>query len=304
MMSPANPGSFISTVDGGCSHPGTRIIRLRITSSTPFVLNGSPKWVWSWALASGRNSTTINVYNQITRAAIPITSSTDVAKIANNINFDKSVTIYGCNVNPTVNPATNVTLQLKMFIEGFYIGNGLMQPTVNPATFPLICDTIEVALHSSTPPYTSVVMSKNVLSVSGIASIQFPLSVLSNSYYIVVHHRNAITTWSSSAVLMNGANVSYDFSTAASKAYGNSQRQLNDGKFAFWSGDISHADLGITGIQDGVIESQDYTDMENSVYFTLLGYIVQDLTGDRVVESSDYSLMESNVYYSIAVVKP
>jgi hypothetical protein len=53
-----------------------------------------------------------------------------------------------------------------------------------------------------------------------------------------------------------------------------------------------------------VIESQDYSDMENAVYYTYLGYRVEDITGDGVVESADYSLEENNVYYTIVCMQP
>jgi len=44
--------------------------------------------------------------------------------------------------------------------------------------------------------------------------------------------------------------------------------------------------------------------MENDVLSILFGYQVTDITGDGVVESSDYSLMENNVYQIIFVAKP
>jgi hypothetical protein len=75
-------------------------------------------------------------------------------------------------------------------------------------------------------------------------------------------------------------------------------------KWAFYSGDISDAQTNTVGIQDGVIESQDYGDMENAVYFTLTGYIVEDISGDGVVESIDYSIMENNVYKVISSIHP
>jgi hypothetical protein len=60
----------------------------------------------------------------------------------------------------------------------------------------------------------------------------------------------------------------------------------------------------MVGIQDGVIESQDYGDMENAVSITLLGYTTEDITGDGVVESSDYGLIEGNVYFTFVAMRP
>jgi hypothetical protein len=70
-----------------------------------------------------------------------------------------------------------------------------------------------------------------------------------------------------------------------------------------YSGDISDASLGI-GYQDGVIEGQDYSDMENAVTITLTGYVYEDITGDGVVEGTDYSIMENNVYFVIFLHRP
>ena len=60
-----------------------------------------------------------------------------------------------------------------------------------------------------------------------------------------------------------------------------------DGNFGLFGGDISDAGTVTVCAQDGIVESQDYGDMENAVYVTLLGYVCQDITGDGLVESAD-----------------
>ena len=74
--------------------------------------------------------------------------------------------------------------------------------------------------------------------------------------------------------------------------------------WAFYSGDISDAATATIGLQDEVIESQDYSDMENAVSIILTGYVPEDITGDSVVESMDYSIMENNVYAVIILMRP
>jgi hypothetical protein len=44
--------------------------------------------------------------------------------------------------------------------------------------------------------------------------------------------------------------------------------------------------------------------MENAVYFTLLGYVTEDITGDGIVESADYGLMENNTYFTRVTIHP
>jgi hypothetical protein len=131
-----------------------------------------------------------------------------------------------------------------------------------------------------------------ILNVNGNAAATFP--ALSGSHYIVLKHRSAMEIWSASPVAMS-TSVSYDFSTAASQAFGSNQVQVGAGIFAMWSGDIN---------QDGVIESADYALVENSVLSILFGYEVSDITGDGVTESSDYALIENNLPGVIFVARP
>ena len=102
-------------------------------------------------------------------------------------------------------------------------------------------------------------------------------------------------TWSALPVTFSSMLINYNFTDAVSKAYGNNLKDLADGSFGLWSGDIIDAATFITGSQDGVIESSDYSELENAVNSILTGYIQQDITGDGVVESGDYSIMENNV---------
>jgi hypothetical protein len=97
----------------------------------------------------------------------------------------------------------------------------------------------------------------------------------------------------------------YDFTTNDFNAYGNNQIETFDQQgWAIYSGDISDAGSAVIGNQDGVIEGQDYSDMENAVSSILTGYVYADITGDGVVEGLDYSIMENNVYYVISVMRP
>ena len=75
-------------------------------------------------------------------------------------------------------------------------------------TYPLIypsdtCDSIRIELHASAPPYNLVASSAGLLHIDGNASIRFPLTLMNGSYYIVLHHRNAIETWSKNTVSFN-----------------------------------------------------------------------------------------------------
>jgi hypothetical protein len=104
-----------------------------------------------------------------------------------------------------------------------------------------------------------------------------------------------LETWSSAPVTLNNSVLSYDFTTAKSKAYGNNQFDLLDGKFAIFNGDID---------QNGIIDSLDLAGVEESSTFFTTGYHVADVTGDSVVESSDYSIIDNNVKMGISLIRP
>jgi hypothetical protein len=203
----------------------------------------------------------------------------------------------------TVNPCSGI-LDLRVLIEGFYLGGGQMQASVNPALYPALCDTVKVELRDPSYPHAIAFSETGTIDIYGNGSFQFPAMVEGNSYYVVVRHRNALETWSASPVYFSSLGADYSFSDAIVKAYGSNLSDLGDGRFALWSGDVSDASTATVGLQDGVVESQDYSDMENAVISLLTGYIPQDITGDRVVESSDYSIIENNVYFTVISIHP
>ncbi len=181
---------------------------------------------------------------------------------------------------------TGITLNVKLYIEGFYISGGTMKAVANPISQPTLCDTIVVKLHSATSPYTVIQSFKSTINTSGDGSFIFPSALLNGSFYISVHHRNALETWSSTAVTFTGATTNYIFSDAASKALGNNMRNLGDGRFALFSGDSN---------QDGGIEVIDMNTIQSALQINKAGYVPEDLNGDGMVESSDYSLLENNM---------
>ncbi|MBK6877886.1 MAG: hypothetical protein IPG99_15945 [Ignavibacteria bacterium] len=87
----------------------------------------------------------------------------------------------------TVAASPNITLNLKMFIEGFY----------NSSTNLQVSDTIKVYLRNITSPYTIADSAKAVLSSNGNAQLLFG-SAVSGTYYIMVKQRNTLETWSRS----------------------------------------------------------------------------------------------------------
>jgi subtilisin-like proprotein convertase family protein len=131
-------------------------------------------------------------------ATVPAGASTGLITVYNGICSGSGAS------NFTV--ATNITLNLKVFIQGFYQGSSTMAEIVAPGK----TDTITVQLRSSTSPYGIVATAVGVLNTNGTITLTYPGSISGNSYYIAVRHRNSIETWSKTPVLFS-ATTSFDF---------------------------------------------------------------------------------------------
>ncbi len=118
------------------------------------------------------------------------------------------------NYTIATNGTCNVTLNLKAFLQGMYIGSGTMQPTLFALGISgdqTASDSITVELHDVTDPTITIASSTVILHTDGIAQIQYPSSVIGSSYYIVIRNRNTIETWSKLPVLFDNAIMSFDF---------------------------------------------------------------------------------------------
>ena len=102
-------------------------------------------------------------------------------------------------------------------------------------------------------------------------------------------HRNAVQTWSANPVAI-GATSSYNFTTAANKAFGDNMKEVESGVWAFYTGDINH---------DDVIDGSDNISLDFDIYNSEFGYKDTDLNGDGSVDGSDAPIFEINVYNSV-----
>ena len=202
--------------------------------------------------------------------------------------------------NITVNVCT-FTFNIKLLIQGFYVGSGLMRATIDPVLYPSVCDTVKIEQHNATSPFALVESSTKTIDLNGNGQFVFSNSSLGSSFYLVIKHRNAIETWSAAPVLMTSGG-SYDFSTALNKAYGNNEITLATGIVAVWSGDINNGSVG--GNKDGLVNTSDFNELQTSVVQFISSYNYHDLTGDRIVESADYSLIENNVKQNVVLLRP
>lgn len=180
----------------------------------------------------------------------------------------------------------NRELELTALIEGFY--DGALQ-----ADF-MVSDTAKVYLRNSTSPYAPVDSATAVLNSNGQGTFSFSNGVNGVPYYIVFDHRNSITTWSASANTFTGDSLDYDFTTAASQAFGNNLI-LKGAKYAVYSGDVN---------KDNIVDGTDASLVDNDAFNFLAGYLVTDVNGDQIVDGSDAAIVDNNAFNFIGVISP
>jgi len=172
-----------------------------------------------------------------------------------------------------------------MFIEGYYIGASTMSPVKanqGIGTSTTIVDDILVELRHPTT-YALVTTTQAILLTNGTAACTFSTAP-NGSFYVVVKHRNAVQTWSANPVSI-GATSSYNFTTAANKAFGDNMKEVSPGVWAFYTGDLN---------QDDLIDLTDYSIWETDNNNFEFGNFPTDLNGDGLVDLSDYSIWETN----------
>ena len=172
-------------------------------------------------------------------------------------------------------------------MQGYYAGSGLMTSVLanqGVSTNTNEVDTITVELYDGATGATLGASAKGVILTDGTVSLSLPATVVGNSYYIAVKHRNTVATWSSSAVTM-GSTTSYDFTTAATQAYGDNMIEVSTGVFAMYTGDMN---------QDEFIDPFDYTLYNDDNNSFASGYFATDLNGDGFVDPYDYTIYGDN----------
>ncbi|MEZ5046570.1 MAG: hypothetical protein R2831_06225 [Chitinophagaceae bacterium] len=190
-------------------------------------------------------------------------------------------------------------LHVTCFIQGYYQGastlsNVLLNQGVASGTSSN-CDSLTVELRSTVAPHATLFSQKAMLASNGSASFTFPAATNNQSYYIVLKHRNTIETWSANPVLLT-TNTSYNFSTAATKAYGDNQIDIfNEGIFSLYNGDVNNDNfIDIFDFLDWDIENQNFSS----------GYYNADINGDGFVDIFDFLLWDNNNQFFISSITP
>lgn len=194
-------------------------------------------------------------------------------------------------------PVTETTLNLKLFIEGFYDNSiHAMKPVManqGMGVSSTNVDTITVELRDATN-YALVASTDATLQTNGTAVCTYPTAP-SGSFYVAVKHRSAIQTWSNAPVTVGSSAVNYDFSNVATKAFGANMVQLESGVWGFYNGDIN---------QDESVDNLDTTDLFTDIEVSAFGYLTTDLNGDGGVDNIDTDFFFPNIENSIFSFHP
>lgn len=288
LITAVNSGSYFVTQTGsnGCTGISNTIVVTAIPSPAISSFNPSSASTGSTITIFGSNFSGVTsvkfngvtasytyVSNTQISATVPSTATSGTISVTTNCGT-------GISTSSFIVTTTPLTLNLKLFIEGYYTGGGQMKSVLGGS----VCDSVTVELHHPVSPYGVYYSTKSVVSVSGNVLINVLSSANSNYYYISVNGKNALKTWSSTTVY-HSQNTSYDFTTSASKSYGSQSKNLGDGNFALFSGDVT---------DDDRIDLADINALKISLKAFTSGYSRYDLTGEFFVDTADFSLLENN----------
>ena len=234
----------------------------------------------------------------------------DITLLLNNNTYDYSISFVDANGcvggsnAVTVNSVTcgSSTLNLKVFLEGYYEGGGMMKPVLQnqgvQGAIGLETDTLHVSLRSTSDPSIVIDSAAALLFLDGTAVCNFNHVANGGSYWIAIRQRSSIETWSYTPVtFLSSGNNFFDFTDAVSKAYaGNMTDKYGENKWSLYCGDIN---------RDGFIDIFDFTflDLDNQNFVNFV-YANTDLNGDGFVDIFDFVFIESNNQNFIFSIHP
>jgi len=198
-----------------------------------------------------------------------------------------ATTIPTSFINGSVNNA--IKLDLKVFLEGLYAGGGMMNEAKDhdgTNAFPKwgagIADKITVELRDAAD-YNALIYSDDevMLMTDGTATVYVPVA-FNGTYWLTIKHRNHLETVGAVTITLESCEAQYDFTTGAGQAYGNNQKDLGDGNFAIFAGDVDG---------DDAVNIFDRGDVIIALLAGDVGYIFEDLDGDGTITIFDRGLV-------------
>jgi hypothetical protein len=185
---------------------------------------------------------------------------------------------------------TSVVLHPTVFLEGVTNAGGT---AMRNDFWPI---TVTAELHDGST-LALVEAQTGVLSTAGVSYLTFSTAVNDIPYYIVIKSANTVETWSATPQSFVSSYLTYNFSTAAEKAYGSNMIQKGSGAWCIFSGDVS---------KDGtnIVDGSDVIAIDNDNTYSVTTSAVTDITGDGIVDGSDVINVDNNNTYSISRQAP
>ena len=194
--------------------------------------------------------------------------------------------------NIAVSGVYSSNVSLKLFIEGYYDTSvHAMRPVKSNqgvGVSPTDVENIIVELHDPST-FALIASTMGTLQKDGTLTVSYSASPV-GSFFIVVRGSNCISTWSAASQTVGSSLLNYDYTTSASKAYGNNMKQIEPGVWAIYSGDINQ-DEGVDNLDTDVL----FLDINTSNF----GVLPTDLNGDGGVDNLDSDTIFPNIENSI-----
>ncbi len=209
----------------------------------------------------------------------------------------------------TLNIASGIPASITVLFEGLYDGTTAMRKaqdsdgeiTWNKFSGNTV-DTLSVLLAQPSFPWNFVYQAHGLnINPDGTLAFLVP-PAFNSSYYIVIKHRASVETWSANPVSFAGGAVIYNFTSAATQAFGNNQQKVSaeSSVYGLFSGEIT----GISGWQDGYVDIFDNNEIFNHAQGGTYGYHTEDITGDGFVDIFDMALVFNNMQSGVGMNTP
>ena len=268
---------------------------------SPFTASGAGANVsLNWQRSSAPDLLNYIIYRSINPSIDPETEPVfattadstylDTAPLAGNYYYFIVAQDIHNNKSPVAvasSPVQNITLNLTMFIQGFYNTGINLQ----------VSDTITAELRNASSPFAVEDQTKEVVAADGTVQLIFT-NAPDGNYYFAVKHRNSIETWNSAPLAFsNSVPVSYNLSSSITQAYGSNMKQLGGviPKYAIYSGDEN---------QNGIVDLTDVVNVSNAASSFTNGYVPTDMNGDNITDLSDLVITSNNASAFVAKVIP
>jgi hypothetical protein len=248
------------------------------------VANGSPSWTWAPAnpCPCYVYIPSTNTWIQQANLPVPVTAaSLGTCQVPGGL--EKLIVAGGMGTNDnevqilTHSLASPLNLGLTAMLSGYCNGT-----TMN------YTKSVTVELHASGTPHGLIESQAVTLSTSGTANPIFTLATNGTPYYIVIKSNNGLETWSATPQTFTGSTLNYDFTTAATQAYGSNELLVGT-KWCIISGDAD---------QNGTINAVDRSLCWNDR--NLVGVYATDFDGNGTVNALDRSIAWNNRNLSVA----